>query len=511
MQIDEFSAPPVIVDSDEELKQLLHDLEAEFSENELGGFRRKTQLQLFGKTSYNLKPTSLQLPKSPSMASMQSASSQQQHQWQTAQSSKRSQYQDPKQNALFIVVRQLMTDDDEIHEALQLKMRELFEAEMEIGRIKIKEDKAQMAINEVVQKIRRQSVHFRRVIRDVRLILEAVSVDLVCHICFHIFEEPVTFIPCGHTYCLKCAIKTITNGKAQCERCPNVISRGYIYNYVVEQMAVRENVKAQRLKEIDQMIEFIGVLQARLDAQNAVDPTSFQVTIPPIDSTLDDLKKNKMKIKQEIQNATTKNEIKENIKVEKTGKKSKNKQPLSRKQSQSSYKSLNNKSLMESRKSLNSQSIMDLMGQDGQATGRSTGNVSMSSFQSFLDAHMRPDMISNENTKEVSFDLNNRLSPLIRQDTKQVKNVKGKNNNSFLLNINNMRGPKPKLQIRIPQGSAQQITSKPLIRNQTSGQKSQSRSTTPSNFSIRSPSPFTPNQSANVLNSQLVVSKNPRK
>lgn len=49
-------------------------------------------------------------------------------------------------------------------------MRELFEAEMEIGRIKIKEDKAQMAINEVVQKIRRQSVHFRRVIRDVRFV-----------------------------------------------------------------------------------------------------------------------------------------------------------------------------------------------------------------------------------------------------------------------------------------------------------------------------------------------------
>ncbi|KAA6401167.1 MAG: hypothetical protein EZS28_003308 [Streblomastix strix] len=53
---------------------------------------------------------------------------------------------------------------------------------------------------------RRHLINLSKTLIDIQTINEAMMVDLTCNICLKVLREPVTFIPCGHTICRRCAL-----------------------------------------------------------------------------------------------------------------------------------------------------------------------------------------------------------------------------------------------------------------------------------------------------------------
>ncbi|KAH7825475.1 uncharacterized protein MONOS_2384 [Monocercomonoides exilis] len=151
------------------------------------------------------------------------------------------------------------------------------EFEFRMAQLRMKEEKANKAIQKTVSDISQQVGYLQKVIEEVKTINEALSVDVCCHSCFQIFTEPVTFIPCGHTVCKKCALKNLLDGNPQCEQCVSTISRGFIKNFVAEMMASRESVKDIKLKELSTMLSELVSTQKVLEMQVNRDASSFEV------------------------------------------------------------------------------------------------------------------------------------------------------------------------------------------------------------------------------------------
>ncbi|KAA6372870.1 MAG: hypothetical protein EZS28_031603 [Streblomastix strix] len=106
------------------------------------------------------------------------------------------------------------------------------------------------------------------VLCNVQTVNDAMMVDLLCQNCMNLLEKPVTFIPCGHTLCEKCAYKFGNNiNLTQCPQCPEAITRGFVRNFIVENMVVRENVKQQRIEELIIGAERLELVQQELTKQ----------------------------------------------------------------------------------------------------------------------------------------------------------------------------------------------------------------------------------------------------
>ncbi|KAK2954240.1 hypothetical protein BLNAU_10739 [Blattamonas nauphoetae] len=97
----------------------------------------------------------------------------------------------------------------------------------------------------------------------------AMTVDLSCANCLQLMNDPVTFIPCGHTLYRVCAYKYGKQGKTQCPTCSDAANttRGYVRNFIVESLCTREAVKRQRMDEIRSSSGSLMVTQALLEVR----------------------------------------------------------------------------------------------------------------------------------------------------------------------------------------------------------------------------------------------------
>eukprot|EP00949_MAST-11_sp_MAST-11-sp1_P001452 g1452.t1 len=95
---------------------------------------------------------------------------------------------------------------------------------------------------------------------------EASESAFTCLSCMQLFEDPVTCIPCGHTFCRKCASNCGLNGdaksssKGKCIECVRDRSREskdvdyFIENQLLENLAARYVFRKQALSSIKKMI-----------------------------------------------------------------------------------------------------------------------------------------------------------------------------------------------------------------------------------------------------------------
>ncbi|KAK2951388.1 hypothetical protein BLNAU_13668 [Blattamonas nauphoetae] len=124
---------------------------------------------------------------------------------------------------------------------------------------------------EILCKAGRQTSHHmgevKSLVDELDTVNGAMTVDLSCANCLQLMNDPVTFIPCGHTLCRVCAYKYGKQGKTQCPTCSDAANttRGYVRNFIVESLCTREAVKRQRMDEIRSSSGSLMVTQALLE------------------------------------------------------------------------------------------------------------------------------------------------------------------------------------------------------------------------------------------------------
>ncbi|KAH7832010.1 uncharacterized protein MONOS_1118 [Monocercomonoides exilis] len=104
-------------------------------------------------------------------------------------------------------------------------------------------------------------------LRSIKVINESMTVDLSCRSCLKLMTEPITFIPCGHTICKTCAYSLGNDGKTRCFECSNDLPRGYVRNFIVENLVAREEVKLQKINELEAAAAVLDDVKAKLLAQ----------------------------------------------------------------------------------------------------------------------------------------------------------------------------------------------------------------------------------------------------
>ncbi|KPA85371.1 hypothetical protein ABB37_01688 [Leptomonas pyrrhocoris] len=76
--------------------------------------------------------------------------------------------------------------------------------------------------------------HLDVMVEDLNDVTELLETAMTCSVCGLIYEEPVLFWPCGHSFCLQCfASLEIAPSLYRCPTCGAVGSEGYVHNLLL--------------------------------------------------------------------------------------------------------------------------------------------------------------------------------------------------------------------------------------------------------------------------------------
>ncbi|KEG07948.1 hypothetical protein DQ04_08411040 [Trypanosoma grayi] len=85
--------------------------------------------------------------------------------------------------------------------------------------------------------------HVRRLdnlVEELTDVNEALEETLTCRVCGLLFEDPVVFWPCGHTFCLVCFDSlTIAPSLFRCPTCGSIGSEGYVHNLLIAESVAK--------------------------------------------------------------------------------------------------------------------------------------------------------------------------------------------------------------------------------------------------------------------------------
>lgn len=73
---------------------------------------------------------------------------------------------------------------------------------------------------------------------------ESLETDITCLYCMNIYDDPITLIPCGHSYCRKCS-EGYSNGCSECHQKTVLNGEGKSY------------INAANLKSISGKVTFL--------------------------------------------------------------------------------------------------------------------------------------------------------------------------------------------------------------------------------------------------------------
>ena len=72
---------------------------------------------------------------------------------------------------------------------------------------------------ELAEKKLHQTLLYQKILKNVIAKLEntekSLEIDLCCQKCLELLDDPLTIIPCGHTFCLKC----VGEDQEECPKC----------------------------------------------------------------------------------------------------------------------------------------------------------------------------------------------------------------------------------------------------------------------------------------------------
>ncbi|KPI88850.1 hypothetical protein ABL78_2044 [Leptomonas seymouri] len=76
--------------------------------------------------------------------------------------------------------------------------------------------------------------HLDVMVEDMNDVTELLETEMTCGVCGLIYEEPVLFWPCGHSFCLQCFTSlAIAPSLYRCPTCGSIGSEGYLHNLLL--------------------------------------------------------------------------------------------------------------------------------------------------------------------------------------------------------------------------------------------------------------------------------------
>lgn len=101
-------------------------------------------------------------------------------------------------------------------------------------------------------------------VEDLHDINDLLETTLTCGVCQLIFEEPVIFWPCGHTFCLPCFESlTIAPSLFRCPACGSIGSEGYVHNLLVTETVAKWMFKSSGYGDLQGPLNNIRVHLSR--------------------------------------------------------------------------------------------------------------------------------------------------------------------------------------------------------------------------------------------------------
>ena len=96
-----------------------------------------------------------------------------------------------------------------------------------------------------------QMENFQSVVEQLWTAEEAVEASVTCLGCLQMLDESVTFVPCGHTLCVRCATKgqDKTGRFGNCKECATPVD-GSFHNTLADEMTAKHSFRKQALSRI---------------------------------------------------------------------------------------------------------------------------------------------------------------------------------------------------------------------------------------------------------------------
>lgn len=107
--------------------------------------------------------------------------------------------------------------------------------------------------------------HLDVMVEDLNDITELLETAMTCGVCGLIFEKPVLFWPCGHSFCLQCFNSlAIAPSLFRCPICGSIGSEGYLHNLLLADTVAKWMFKDSGYGDLQAPLSAIRVHLARL-------------------------------------------------------------------------------------------------------------------------------------------------------------------------------------------------------------------------------------------------------
>ncbi|KAL7699458.1 Zinc finger C3HC4 type (RING finger) containing protein [Lotmaria passim] len=106
--------------------------------------------------------------------------------------------------------------------------------------------------------------HLDVMVEDLNDVTELLETAMTCGVCGLIYEEPVLFWPCGHSFCLECfASLAIAPSLFRCPTCGSIGSEGYLHNLLLADTIAKWMFKDSGYGDLQAPLSAIRVHLAR--------------------------------------------------------------------------------------------------------------------------------------------------------------------------------------------------------------------------------------------------------
>lgn len=107
--------------------------------------------------------------------------------------------------------------------------------------------------------------HLDVMVEDLNDVTELLETAMTCGVCGLIYEEPVLFWPCGHSFCLECfASLAIAPSLFRCPICGSIGSEGYLHNLLLAETVAKWMFKDSGYGDLQAPLSAIRVHLSRL-------------------------------------------------------------------------------------------------------------------------------------------------------------------------------------------------------------------------------------------------------
>jgi DNA repair exonuclease SbcCD ATPase subunit len=143
---------------------------------------------------------------------------------------------------------QLALQLDSLHQQVSELTTKLTTAELAVGVAQASGGPSDLM--QTAKLLAKRDLELRAAVAKINISEEATEASFTCMQCVRLYEQAVTCIPCGHSYCKRCVEE-----KGYCTQCGPKVKVSYYPNELLEDLTAKYQFRKQALAGIKYMLE----------------------------------------------------------------------------------------------------------------------------------------------------------------------------------------------------------------------------------------------------------------